>query len=223
MILGISASGRQTRRDNGGRLLCGVNEEMVKYILEKTGEQYEYVSLGGKTIKGCQACLGCAKDNVCVLQDDWAMIRDLMFEADAVVFGAPNYYGTINALGHAFLERTFSLRHRERFPLAGKLNVIVATGSQENNPAEEYIRRVFRSNYMAEPIGVLKVGGISQCYQCGYGRQCAAGSVVARHGFLDEIRDYHLPVIDPDAYRRAEIIAHRLYEVVRSNFNPKLG
>lgn len=223
MILGINASGRRARRDEGGRLLCGVNDEMVKYILEKTGEQTEYVSLQGKTINGCQACLGCAKDNVCVLEDDWAEIRDLMFEADAIVFGAPNYYGTINALGHAFLERTFSLRHRERFPLAGKLNVIVATGRQENNPAEEFIRRVFRSNYMAEPIGVLKVAGISQCYQCGYGHQCAAGSVVAKHGFLDEIRDYHLPVVDPDAYRTAEVIAHRLGEVVRCGFKTRQG
>jgi len=217
MILGISASGRPSRRDESGRLLCGVNEEMVKYILEKTGQKYEYVSLGGKTIKACQACLGCASENVCVLQDDWAKLRDLMFEADAVVFGAPNYYGSINALGHAYLERTFSLRHRERFPLAGKLNAIVVTGSQEDNPAEEYIRRIFRSNYMAEPVGVLKVSGISQCYQCGFGQSCAAGSVVAKHGFFDEIRDYHLPIVDPDAYRRAELIAHRLGEIIRFN------
>jgi hypothetical protein len=33
---------------------------------------------------------------------------------------------------------------------------------------------------------------------------------------LPEIRDYHLPVIDRDAYRRAAIIAHRLGEVVRT-------
>src|SRR4030042_1374971 len=216
MILGISASGRPARRDESGRLLCGVNEEMVQYILEKTGEQHMYVSLGGKTINGCRACLKCAGNNVCVLKEDWAELRDLMFEADAVVFGAPNYYGTINALGHAFLERTFSLRHRERFPLAGKLNAIVVTGPQEDNPAEEYIRRIFSSNYMAEPIGVLKVNGTSQCYQCGYGQTCAAGSVVAKHGFLDEIRDYHLPVVDPDAYRRAELIAHRLGEIMRA-------
>ena len=119
MILGISASGRQETRDESGRLLKGVNDHMVKYVLEKTGEPFEYVSLAGKRISGCQACLACAKDNVCVVDDDWAAIRDKMFEADAVVFGAPNYYGTINAHGHAFLERTFSLRHREAFPPCG--------------------------------------------------------------------------------------------------------
>ena len=60
MILGISASGRQAVRDESGRLLKGVNDHMVKYVLEKTGEEYEYVSLAGKKISGCQACLACA-------------------------------------------------------------------------------------------------------------------------------------------------------------------
>jgi len=217
MILGISASGRQSVRDESGRLLKGVNDHMVKYVLEKTGEEYEYVSLAGKKISGCQACLACAKDNICVIDDDWAEIRDKMFEADAVVFGAPNYYGTINAHGHAFLERTFSLRHRERFPLAGKLNAIVASGRVDDNPAEKFIRQMFRSNYMAEPVGVIHVSGIAQCYTCGFGEKCAAGAVVGKHGFLDEIQPWMIPQIQPDVYKKADILAQRLGSVVRNN------
>jgi multimeric flavodoxin WrbA len=215
LILGISASGRSAVKNDSGLLVKGVTEELVKYVLEKSGEPHEFVSLAGKTIKGCMGCVRCAKDNICMLQDDWAPIRDKMLEADAIIFGAPNYYGIINALGHAFLERTFSLRHRERFPLAGKLNVIVASGSEEETPVEAYIKSVFRSNYMAEPIGVLCVSGVSQCYLCGYGQTCAAGSVVAKHGFVDSIRDYQIPRIDPDVYCKADIIAHRLGEIVR--------
>jgi hypothetical protein len=165
---------------------------MVKYVLEKTGEPFEYVSLAGKRISGCQACLACAKDNVCVVDDDWAAIRDKMFEADALVFGAPNYYGTLNAHGHAFLERTFSLRHREAFPLA-------------------------RSNYMAEPVGVVHVSGIAQCYTCGFGEKCAAGAVVSRHGFLDEIQPWMIPQVQPEVYKKADILAQRLGSVVRNN------
>jgi multimeric flavodoxin WrbA len=145
------------------------------------------------------------------------MIRDKMFEAEAIVFGAPNYYGMINAHGHAFLERTFSLRHRERFPLAGKLNAIISTGRVDDNPVEHYIRRMFRSNYMAEPIGVLHVNGVSQCYTCGYGEKCAAGAVVRRHGFIDEIQSWMIPQIEPDVYKRADILAHRLGSIVRKN------
>lgn len=217
MILGISASGRQETRDSSGRLVKGANEHMLKYLLEKTGEEYEYLSLSGKKINGCQACLLCAKDNVCVLDDDWADVRDKMFEADAVVFAAPNYYGTINAHGHAFLERTFSLRHREAFPLAGKINAIDVSGRSENNPAEGFIRQMFRSNYMAEPIGVLHVSGVSQCYTCGYGEKCAAGSVVAKHGLLNEIQPWMMPQIDPDTYQKADILAKRLGSVLRIN------
>ncbi|MCX6642207.1 MAG: flavodoxin family protein [Candidatus Bathyarchaeota archaeon] len=216
MILGISASGRVVSKNQTGILVKGVTEEMVEYILQKSGEPHELVSLADKTIRGCTGCCGCAKDNVCVLTDDWAEIRDKMYAADAIVFGAPNYYGVINAMGHAFLERTFSLRHRERFPLSGKLNAIVTVGSEEDTIVEDFIRKFFRGQYMAESVGALRVSGISQCYQCGYGESCAAGSVVAKHGFLPEIRDYHLPVIDRDTYRRAAIIAHRLGEVVRT-------
>ena len=217
MILGISASGRQTVRDESGRLLKGVNDHMVKYVLEKTSEPFEYVSLAGKRISGCQACLACAEANVCVVDDDWAAIRDKMFEADAIVFGAPNYYGTINAHGHAFLERTFSLRHKEAFPLAGKLNAIIASGRVEDNPAEKFIRQIFRSNYMAEPVGVVHVSGIAQCYTCGFGEKCAAGAVVSRHGFLDEIQPWMIPQIQPDVYKKADILAQRLGSVVRNN------
>ena len=212
----ISESGRSIQRNDAGTLTHGLTEEMVRYILTKSGEPSEFVSLAGKTIRGCTGCCECAKDNVCVLEDDWAAIRDMMFKADAVVFGAPNYYGVINSLGHAFLERTFSLRHRERFRLAGKLNAIVTTGSEEDSSVEDFVRKVFRGNYMSEPVGALKVAGVSQCYQCGFGEGCAAGSVVSRHGFLDEIRESILPRVNPDAYKRAEVIGHRLGEVVRA-------
>ena len=216
MILGVSASGRRALRDEEGRLLCGATEELIKYVMEKTGEPHEFISLSEKNIQPCRGCVCCAGDNLYVIEDDWADIRDRMYEADAVVFGAPNYYGSINSLGHAFLERTFSLRHRERFPLAGKLNAIVAVGSNPD-PVETYVRKLFRSNYMAEPVGVVTARGLSQCYMCGYGENCAAGSVVNTNGFLDEIKGYHLPSVEPEAYRKADVVAHRLGGIVRAN------
>ena len=216
MILGVSASGRRALRNDEGRLLCGATEELIKYVLEKTGEPHEFISLSEKNLQPCRGCVCCAGDNLCVIEDDWAEMRDRMYEADAVVFGAPNYYGSINSLGHAYLERTFSLRHRERFPLAGKLNAIVAVGSNPD-PVETYVRKLFRSNYMAEPVGVVTARGLSQCYMCGYGENCAAGSVVNTNGFLDEIKGYHLPSVEPEAYRKADVVAHRLGEIVRAN------
>ena len=129
----------------------------------------------------------------------------------------PVYYGTINALGHAFLERTFSLRHRASFALTGKPNAILTVGTEEPNPAEDFIKSIFRSNYMAAPIGTLRAKGIAQCYTCGFGEGCSAGAVVSRHGFLDEIKGYHIPRIPQKTYRKATTFARSLGSVLRNN------
>ena len=183
MILGISASGRPN----------GITAEVVKAILEASGEAYEYVSLAGLHINGCRGCTACAADNRCKVADDWPVIGEKMLKADAIVFGAPNYYGTINALGHACLERTFCFRHREAFLLAGKLGVAVAVDGGEQNPTvQAFIRKMMESNKMAF-VDAVYASGYSQCYTCGFGADCAVGGVVGRHGFLECIEAEHLP------------------------------
>jgi len=125
--------------------------------------------------------------------DDWPAIGEKMLLAEAIVFGAPNYYGMISALGHACLERTYSFRHREVFSLAGKLGVAVGVdGGSQDSPVVAYIERMFQSNKMAV-AGTAYVDGFSQCYTCGFGEDCAVGGVVGRHGFLEAIEDRHLP------------------------------
>lgn len=183
MILGINASGRNN----------SVTNDSVKAILEASGQKYEFISLGGKKISGCIGCLQCAKDNVCKVKDDWLEIGEKMLQAEAIVFGAPNYYGMINALGHACWERTFCFRHRENFSLAGKLGVIVGVSYQKDNSVQSYIEKMMLGNKMAI-IGSLAVQGYSQCYSCGYGVNCAIGNVVRDHGFIEEITEEHLPL-----------------------------
>jgi len=86
--------------------------KLVKTILENTQCDYELVSLKGKKISGCIACLGCVKDNICKVEDDLTDLRDKIVEADAYVIGAPNYYSSLNATTHALLERWFQFRHQ---------------------------------------------------------------------------------------------------------------
>ena len=190
-ILGISASGRED----------GITSEVVCAVLEATGEEYEFISLAGLQIGGCRGCTRCAADNRCQVMDDWPAIGEKMLAAEAIVFGAPNYYGMINALGHACLERTFCFRHREVFSLAGKL------GGQDS-PVIAHIEMMFRSNQMAV-VGMAYADGFSQCYTCGFGKDCAVGSVVARHGFLDAIEDRHLP----PRFAEQERAALRAYKI----------
>ena len=182
MILGINASGRPN----------GVTADAVKAVLSATNLPSEYISLAGKRFTGCIGCTLCAADNVCKVNDDWLNIGDAMLRADAIVFGAPNYFGSINALGHACLERTFCFRHRDAYRLAGKLGLVVSTDYKGTDEVATFIQNMMTRNKMAV-IDTVFVRGYSQCYTCGFGHDCASGNVVKDHGFLEEILPEHLP------------------------------
>ncbi|WP_242835898.1 flavodoxin family protein [Clostridium sp. DL-VIII] len=115
-----------------------------------------------------------------------------MLKADAIIFGAPNYFGRMNALGHALWERTFSFRHRESFNLSGKLGVIVGADYKNNDFVRPEIEYFMLKNKMAV-LESLEVDGYSQCYNCGYGHECGVGKVVQDHGFLDKIEKEQFP------------------------------
>jgi multimeric flavodoxin WrbA len=115
-----------------------------------------------------------------------------MLKADAIVFGAPNYFSKMNALGHACWERTFSFRHREIFNLAGKLGVIVSTGYEGEDYVKPQIEDFMLRNKMAV-VESVRVEGYGQCYTCGYGHDCGVGRVVRVHGFLDKIEEKDFP------------------------------
>lgn len=194
MILGISASGRKD----------GVTSEAVKAVLVATGLEYEYVSLAGKTINGCIGCALCAGDNKCKQQDDWNEIGYKMRQADAIVFGAPNYFNRMNALGHACWERTFSFRHREIFNLAGKLGVAIGVEYDGTEFVKQEIEDFMVRNKMAI-VESVNVGAYGQCYTCGYGHDCGVGRVVRIHGALEKIEDKHFP---PHFKEQEEAVCH---------------
>ena len=185
-ILGISGSGRAE----------GITDEVVREILKSTDREYEYITLTGKRINGCLGCLQCATDNICKQQDDWNAIGQKMLEAEAIVFGAPDYYGIINGLAHACLERTFCFRHQEKFLLSGKLGVAVGVDGWDKQANRsgviDFIKMMMRSNMMGI-VGSVYAEGYSQCYTCGFGEACACGSVVAKHGYIKKILPEHCP------------------------------
>jgi len=80
--------------------------------------------------------------------DDLSEIRDKIVEAEAYVIGAPNYYSTINAITHAFLERWFQFHHQEGDTLWGKLGVGVGVGGTSGQFPEDVIVRFFMYNFI---------------------------------------------------------------------------
>lgn len=166
-ILGISGSPRK-------ETTSGVYT-LVKTVLENSGIDYELISLKGRKIGGCIACLGCAKDNVCKVDDDMNELRQKIVEADAYVIGAPNYYSTLNAITHAFIERWFQFRHQEGDTLWGKLGVAVGVGGMDGHFPTDDIEKFFMYNFV-ETIAKVSGQGAASCYSCGYGETCSVGA-----------------------------------------------
>lgn len=186
MILGISCS---PRKDS-------ITADAVKEVLANIEGETKYVSLAGKHIGGCISCLACAKDNKCKVKDDFLEIAELMLEADAIIWGVPNYYNVPNALSHCMLERCFCFRHQEAFLLKDKPVVIISTGysdDEENSPVLNIVENFAQKNNM-NVVSRFLVSGFSQCYTCGYGESCKAGYVVNKFGVMDKITEDVLPL-----------------------------
>ena len=172
-ILGIAGSTR--KEDRSGVF------SLVKTVLENTGCDYELIHLKGMKISGCIACLGCVQDNICKVEDDLAPLRDKIVAADAYVFGAANYYSTLNAVAHAFLERWFQFRHQEGDTLWGKLGVAVGVGGTSGQYPANDIERFFTYNFI-ETVAKVAGQGAASCFSCGYGETCKVGVPTMLYG-----------------------------------------
>jgi multimeric flavodoxin WrbA len=192
-ILGISGSPRKS--DISG---C---YKLVQTVLENTGFEYELISLKGKKIYGCIACLGCVSDNICKVEDDLTPLREKIVEADAYVIGAPNYYSTVNALTHALLERWFQFRHQEGNILWGKLAVAVGVGGTAGNFPADALEKFFLYNFI-ETVGKITAQGAASCYYCGYGETCKVGIPYFLYGEGVKITSENIP----DVTKQSEVM-----------------
>lgn len=185
MVLGISGSPR----------LNSVTASAVKKVIESTGLESKFISLSGKKINGCISCLGCTKNNICSVNDDFNKIAQAMLDAEAIVFGAPNYFGTLNGLSHALWERCFSFRHRGEFLLKDKPIIFISTGYSEGveqNPVLNILDNFAIFNKM-KVLSSITIGAYSQCYTCNFSKDCIDGNVVKNHGIVNTITTEMLP------------------------------
>jgi multimeric flavodoxin WrbA len=208
-ILGIAGS---TRKSN----ISGVHK-LVRTVLENTGCEYDLISLKGKKISGCIACLGCVEDNICKVEDDLTEIRDKIVDADAYVIGAPNYYSGMNAITHAFMERWFQFRHRENDTLWGKLGIAIGVGGTTGQfPADE-IEKFFLYNFI-ETVSKVTGHGAASCFSCGYGETCKVGIPYFLYGEGVKITQDMIPDVEkqPEAMQSAidagKLLGQRLRE-----------
>lgn len=192
-ILGISGSPR-TEETSG-------TYHLVKTVLEATGQDHELVSLRGRKINGCIACLGCVHDNTCVINDGMAELREKILAADAYVIGAPNYYSAVNGTTQSFLERWFQFRHRTGDALWGKLSVAVGVSGGGGEAVADQIETFMGYNFI-ETVAKVSTQGAASCFSCGYGAICHVGLPVMLYGPGVIITDDMIP----DVKKQTEIL-----------------
>lgn len=81
--------------------------QTVARALEEGGVEAEICQLGGRDVRGCQNCGGCArrKDRRCVLADDMNDILEKLWAADGLVIGSPTYFSNVSSEVKALIDR----------------------------------------------------------------------------------------------------------------------
>jgi len=200
-VLGISGSPRRGK----------TTDQLVQHVLAATGRESEFISLAGKKIAPCSACMACVKDNICKIDDDMGLLREKILTADGLVIGAPNFFSALNALSHCFLERLCQFRHRDCQALAGKHVVIVSTGGIEPEVPAVMIEKML-SYYQINHVGTVTAQGVASCFTCGQGETCTTGAVHTLYGEGVKITDNLIPDLSkqPDKIARARGLGQKL-------------
>ncbi len=104
-----------------GNTTIAVNE--LKNTLNTEGIEVEVVQIGGKDVRGCIACLSCAKTGKCVFNDIVNEIADKFKEADGLIVASPVYYAQANSTLVSLLTRMF---YSSKFDKSMKVGASVA-------------------------------------------------------------------------------------------------
>ena len=95
----------------------------MKQVFDLYGVQVECVQVGQLSVRGCTACLSCAKTARCAIDDVVNEIADKLRECDGMVIASPVYYAAANGTLVSVLDRLF---YSSRFDKRMKVGASVA-------------------------------------------------------------------------------------------------
>ena len=104
-----------------GNTTLAVKELSNAFSLE--GIDVEVIQVGGKEIRGCIACLSCAKTGKCVFNDVVNTVAEKFKEADGLIVASPVYYAQANSTLVSLLTRMF---YSSKFDKTMKVGASVA-------------------------------------------------------------------------------------------------
>jgi len=129
----VAFNGSARKKGNTGILVDTVFE-----VLKEEGFETELVSLAGKKIKGCTACMKCfeKQDQNCSGVDDF--INDCiakMIQADGIILASPTYFANVSTEMKALIDRaglvTFANPGLLRHKVGAAITVAQRTGASQ--------------------------------------------------------------------------------------------
>ncbi len=101
--------------------------EIVAEALENGGVEAEICQLGGRDVRGCQSCGGCAQlqNRRCVLQDEMNGFLEKIWAADGLVIGTPTYFSNVSSEVKALIDRAGVVSGANGGLLRGKVGAAV--------------------------------------------------------------------------------------------------
>jgi len=121
---------------NGSPRKKGLISQMLGIMqeeAEKRGDTVETVYTNDLTVKPCIGCMACRTKKKCVLaEDDSQRVLKMMQQADAIIMGAPCYWGNIPGQMKLMFDRQVygMMRDTARFPeplMKGKKCILIST------------------------------------------------------------------------------------------------
>ncbi len=145
----------------------GNTEQLATHTLKAIAEEgieTELISLAGKDIKPCNACMACSKMEDCSIQDDLSPIYLKMKEADGIILASPVYFGSCTALIKALIERVGYLARFRNDSFKGKVGgpLVVARRAGQNFT-------VAQLDFWFHILGMIEPG--SSYWNMAFGRQ----------------------------------------------------
>lgn len=119
----VAFNGSARRKGNTQHLI-----DLALAELEARGVETESISLAGKPMRGCIACMKCFKnqDQRCILEDD--MLNEYvkkMIEADGIILGSPTYFANMTPEIKALIDRAGMVSKANGEMLARKVGAAV--------------------------------------------------------------------------------------------------
>jgi multimeric flavodoxin WrbA len=191
---------------SGSPVPNGNTDRLIKYILDVSGLDAEFIKLSDVRVAPCLACKRCASDNICKVGDDFPAIAEKLRGASVVVLGGYIPYGMLDAFTKSFLERLWSMRHVNNLN-QGKIFVTSISGLSAQG-REGALRGVAIQLAMerAKLIAQLQIEGNVPCLTCGYGDDCWGSGARRLHPGKKTSADLCVPVESQPVWAEAERI-----------------